>query len=396
MEPTGRKLFLKRLFWSLVPGGIAVALVCCGCSRGREVRISVEMRNTGNDSALVEINGSPKGYQPSGTRDFVLETQEGGEVTVAATLDSVVYQRVHIGPDEVYALKFDFGRFEPIATTVGKGSDSTTKTSDSSKQSGGPTLPIPVLSVPDHLVFTPTNTSEEHDAELALSNTGSGKLIVTSISIEGDNAAEFRVQGQTRFSLAASKMEHIRIRFAPLADGVRSARLKIASNDDNGSPLVVSLSGEGKSIPVENDLATLLKAGTQSYEAGDYHAAERTCSRVLGVNEYDPDAYFLRARSRQTMGNYDAAVRDFIKFHAYRTQVRNHDDIDRLTCEALYYKAMAATSAWQKTESGEDGSTRRKEAANFWKDYLGMNVCSSDHRMVENAKTMLQQLEGGQ
>ncbi|MGH2569703.1 MAG: choice-of-anchor D domain-containing protein, partial [bacterium] len=83
-------------------------------------------------------------------------------------------------------------------------------------------------------------------------NQGTGDLTVGGATVEGANAAEFRVvAGGGGFTVAAGAAGTIRVAFQPAAVGTKSAALRIVSNDADEASVVVPLSGRG----VEPDIA---------------------------------------------------------------------------------------------------------------------------------------------
>lgn len=65
-----------------------------------------------------------------------------------------------------------------------------------------------------------------------IQNTGSGSLSISSIIFAGANASEFSLTGITLpFTIAAAASQNITVQFAPTVTGMRTATLKIVSND---------------------------------------------------------------------------------------------------------------------------------------------------------------------
>ena len=83
---------------------------------------------------------------------------------------------------------------------------------------------------------------------VTLSNTGGSNLNLSSISITGTNAGDFKQTNNCPAALAANANCTIAFTFAPTAAGARSASLSISDNA-TGSPQTVSLSGTG-TIPI--------------------------------------------------------------------------------------------------------------------------------------------------
>jgi hypothetical protein len=82
----------------------------------------------------------------------------------------------------------------------------------------------------------------------AVTNTGTGNLVVTASALTGANAAEFAiVNGQSGFTVAPGATSPIEVRFSPSTQGPKSATLSIPSNDANENPWLIALTGAGTS-----------------------------------------------------------------------------------------------------------------------------------------------------
>lgn len=86
---------------------------------------------------------------------------------------------------------------------------------------------------------------------LSLSNTGSAALVLSSLSLAGSNAADFKLAGTcaANASIAAGGSCTLLVSFTPQALGSRSATVTVASNASNGSA-VIALGGTGAAVPV--------------------------------------------------------------------------------------------------------------------------------------------------
>jgi uncharacterized delta-60 repeat protein len=101
--------------------------------------------------------------------------------------------------------------------------------------------------------FTPSNFGETETGKTSpvlgtftIYNQGSQDLIVPSITVTGDHAAEFVLDTVgTVNKVAAGASTELRVRFTPAALGVRNAQLRIASNDANENPVELGLTGTG-------------------------------------------------------------------------------------------------------------------------------------------------------
>jgi hypothetical protein len=103
---------------------------------------------------------------------------------------------------------------------------------------------------PGNLTFAKQAQSTVSQPQVVtVTNMGNGPLTVTGLSFTGADPGDFLVSSSTcGGSVQPSLSCQIAVNFAPQAQGVRGATLKIASNDANG-PASVSLSGTGGSLP---------------------------------------------------------------------------------------------------------------------------------------------------
>src|SRR5262249_21402533 len=86
---------------------------------------------------------------------------------------------------------------------------------------------------------------------VALKNTGSADLVITSLAVAGANASEFAFTSATLpITVTPKASTTVNVTFAPTATGSRSASLSITDNV-SGSPQVISLSGVGTSPAIE-------------------------------------------------------------------------------------------------------------------------------------------------
>ncbi|MFT5142239.1 MAG: hypothetical protein ACI84D_000850, partial [Thalassolituus oleivorans] len=87
--------------------------------------------------------------------------------------------------------------------------------------------------------------STSNQSSVIVSNTGTAPLVLTGISISGDQAADFSiVGGATPFTINPSSQLAIALTFEPGTTGSRGAALALTSNAP-GSPFLVALSGTG-------------------------------------------------------------------------------------------------------------------------------------------------------
>ncbi len=99
--------------------------------------------------------------------------------------------------------------------------------------------------------FGDVTIGSSSDQVFIVSNTGTGSLSVSSVSLSGTNSDQFSIQsGGGSYSLDPGSIGNIIIRFSPATTGSKSASLDIASNDPDENPLQTSLSGSGTAVPV--------------------------------------------------------------------------------------------------------------------------------------------------
>ena len=97
--------------------------------------------------------------------------------------------------------------------------------------------------------FGNVNTGTVLTKTFSIQNAGPAALSVTGISFTGANAGEFTLVGAPTFplSVAANAAQTITVQFAPTADGARTAKLNIMSNDFDENVYDVALLGTGVS-----------------------------------------------------------------------------------------------------------------------------------------------------
>jgi hypothetical protein len=104
--------------------------------------------------------------------------------------------------------------------------------------------PIASLSVTSLTFASQTVNTSSASQNVTLSNTGSGALNITGITITGANSGDFSQTNTCGSSVAASANCTISVTFKPTTTGSRSASVSIADNA-SGSPQAVSLTGTG-------------------------------------------------------------------------------------------------------------------------------------------------------
>ncbi|WP_430907863.1 choice-of-anchor D domain-containing protein [Maribacter sp. 2-571] len=86
------------------------------------------------------------------------------------------------------------------------------------------------------------NNGVENDFEVT--NLGGGTLNLSDVSISGPQAADFEVTQTPNANLVNRERGQLTIRFAPLADGDRTATITIANNDPDEAPFTFTVKGK--------------------------------------------------------------------------------------------------------------------------------------------------------
>lgn len=99
---------------------------------------------------------------------------------------------------------------------------------------------VPDADLPPSLVFGVVAVNAFATGPVALSNLGNGAMIVNSITLGGDNADEFLVEGFCDAEVPPGGQCTINLTFRPTSEGEKSATLTVNTNDPN-EPNAVSL-----------------------------------------------------------------------------------------------------------------------------------------------------------
>jgi centrosomal CEP192-like protein len=134
------------------------------------------------------------------------------------------------------------------------------------------------------LAFTSQTIGTASTAQtLTLTNSGTGPLSITSITISGTNSGDFVETNTCGTSLAANANCVISVTFTPTGSGMRSASLTITDNAA-GSPQTSSLSGMAVAPPIVVNVSP----GTANVQAGvgtqSFSATLQNDSQNKGVN----------------------------------------------------------------------------------------------------------------
>ncbi|MCH9006785.1 choice-of-anchor D domain-containing protein, partial [candidate division KSB1 bacterium] len=96
------------------------------------------------------------------------------------------------------------------------------------------------------LDFGDVAVGKELDLDLILKNKGAADLVVVSTVVVGDDAGEWQITtGAAPFMIAPGRDHKVRVCFSPTSMGEKQAVLRIRSNDPDGDPLEIPLTGVG-------------------------------------------------------------------------------------------------------------------------------------------------------
>ncbi len=157
--------------------------------------------------------------------------------SVGVTLNGFTYH-----PQELAFLSWFFDQSPSIGVNGWYSSNGTFKTGAVACGANG--SPKVTLN-PGSLTFASQSVGTTSATQnITLSNSGSGTLTISALSITGANAGDFGGSTNCSSSLAAGSSCTISIFFKPAATGTRSATLTVTDNAA-GSPQSVSLTGTG-------------------------------------------------------------------------------------------------------------------------------------------------------
>lgn len=114
--------------------------------------------------------------------------------------------------------------------------------------------PQPILQNPDIGVEPKTHdygevkVGESASKNFAIKNTGNADLIVTGVTLGGDNRSEFRlvISDGVPFTVTpGTSNDRLMVIFTPASRGTKSATLSITSNDPDQRTVNIPLSGSG-------------------------------------------------------------------------------------------------------------------------------------------------------
>lgn len=84
---------------------------------------------------------------------------------------------------------------------------------------------------------------------ITLINTGVRDLVISSLTQTGANTGDFTIGSLTKTTIAPSESAVFTVTFAPKAAGTRTSSLRIANNDSDENPFILTLRGAGEAIP---------------------------------------------------------------------------------------------------------------------------------------------------
>ncbi len=142
--------------------------------------------------------------------------------------------------------------------------------------SGPPPTPQPDVDVsPSSVSFGQVMTGATSERTVAVSNTGTATLSVSSAATSGSGFSV--VSGGGSFTLAAGATRQVVVRFSPTAVQSYSGSLTVTSNDPDEATVVVPLSGSGVSEPTGSGEVAL----EATYSGGSSGSASVSTSNVV-------------------------------------------------------------------------------------------------------------------
>ncbi|RYD23888.1 MAG: choice-of-anchor D domain-containing protein, partial [Verrucomicrobiaceae bacterium] len=121
---------------------------------------------------------------------------------------------------------------------------------------------------------------------LTLRNVGTAPLTGIAVSSAGSHLADFTITTPAATTLAPGVSTTFSIGFRPTGGGIRTAVIRIASNDADENPFDINLSGNGIAIPVialEDGTGTPLSPGSAVLSFPDILVGEATGMKTIVV-----------------------------------------------------------------------------------------------------------------
>ena len=220
------------IIWTLLQGNFAVAVAMpstldfgsqtIGTTSSAQ---NVVIRNTGTATVSLS-NANVTGID---TSDFIISNSCSATLTGAASCQIAVTFKPVVGGTRTASLNIrNTGMGSQIVSLTGVGDT---------------TVPILNLS-PTTLGFGAQGIGATTSQSINLSNPGPGTVTIPTLSLQGQNAADFSINGQCNSQIVAGGSCAVAVSFSPGAIGPRSASLSVSDNAA-GSPQAVPLSGSG-------------------------------------------------------------------------------------------------------------------------------------------------------
>ncbi|MBN8460987.1 MAG: choice-of-anchor D domain-containing protein [Verrucomicrobia bacterium] len=96
------------------------------------------------------------------------------------------------------------------------------------------------------VTFASRAVGQSQSKLITLRNTGQASLTGLALSIEGPDAGDFSHGGLSGTTLAPGATATVSVSVSPTAEGTRSAKLRVASNDPTKQPYEIGLTGSGR------------------------------------------------------------------------------------------------------------------------------------------------------
>ncbi|MEO6476132.1 choice-of-anchor D domain-containing protein [Luteolibacter sp.] len=122
---------------------------------------------------------------------------------------------------------------------------------------------------------------------LILRNTGTANLTNIAVTIDGEQASNFIIDGPAVDSLAPGSSAAVKIIFKPTASGNRNATIHVSSNDPDESPFNIALVGNGIALPeiaVERSNGNDLADGVASISFGGINIGSTSAAEILTIH----------------------------------------------------------------------------------------------------------------
>ena len=204
-------------------------------------------------------------YGKSDTQQFMVAVNRPPEIT------SLPVTSAAGGIPHAYQVEATDPDSDPITYALAEGPDGMTIDSLSGLISWDPDVvpetPSHVLSVyetePDIVVASPSyyfgdvTVGDSSAAHIMITNQGVADLVVTALTIGGEQPAQFAAEGpDSVFTIPALGSEILSVAFLPDSLGLQKADLTLLSNDPDEATTLIPLAGTGVSLPQPDILVT--------------------------------------------------------------------------------------------------------------------------------------------